>query len=113
MAVTVPGERRHALPAPDAEGREGPRQTHRSLREIGIGIAEHRLARNARGDRLPGEEAAAALEEMRQGQRVIHHEVVEARVHCDRPPGATSPRSSDVAQRKPTKWWPAAAPRRS
>src|SRR5215470_7394033 len=76
-------------------------------------VAEHRLARHARGNRLAGEEPPAPLEEVRQGERIVHHQVVEARRHCDRPPGATSPRSSDVAQRKPTKWWPAAAPRRS
>src|SRR6266566_2317788 len=53
------------------------------------------------GQRPPGKLGAQELDDLEAwGQR-------------DRPPGATSPRSSDVAQRKPTKWRPAAAPRRS
>ena len=113
MAMAVPRERRHAIAAADAEARQGAGEPHRALGEIAVGIAKHRSARHARGDPLAGEESPATLEEVRQGERVVHHEVVETRGHCPRPPGATSPRSSDVAQRKPTKWCPAAAPRRS
>src|SRR5207247_2167029 len=84
-------------------------------RALGPAPVVHALepdARHPRGQRLLREDPARALEEVRQRERVVHDQVVDRSGHR-RPPGATSPRSSDVAQRNPTTCWPLAARRRS
>ena len=88
MAVTVPRERRHAVAFFHSEIAEEPGQAHRALGEVGVGVPEERASRHPRRQRLLREQAAAPLEEMRQRERSIHHQVVQWRAHGARPPGS-------------------------
>src|SRR5439155_7063385 len=49
----------------------------------------------------------------RRSRRLNYPETRGLRLTAAHRPGAISPRSSDVAHRNPTKWWPADAPRGS
>src|SRR5881397_2625031 len=110
--MRVPRERPHAVALAHAERLQGAGQPRRALGPAPVVHALEPDARHPCGQRLLREDPARALEEVRQRERVVHDQVVDRSGHR-RPPGATSPRSSDVAQRNPTMWWPAAAPRRS
>ena len=90
VAVAVPGERRHTVALLHAELGEHAREAQRPLGEVGVGVAEQGLAGHARGEPLLRPEAAAALEEMGERQRVMHHEVVDVGAH--RPEASPCPR---------------------
>src|SRR5256884_7946739 len=94
VAVAVPREGGDAVALLQTEGAEDAGEAGRPLGEVRVGVAEEGPAGNTRGDRLLRPEPAAPLEEVRQRERVVHHEVVELRTHRHWPPG-----SLDVAQR--------------
>jgi hypothetical protein len=79
--MAVPGQGRDAIALAHAEIAQHAGQTKRPRGELGVGVAEQRLAGPACGQGLAREDAAAALEELRERQRVIHHEVVDRRAH--------------------------------
>ena len=95
MAVRVPGERPHAVTLADTERLERAGQPPGALGEIGVGGSHEADAGNTRGQRLLREEAARALEDVLDGERVMHHQIVDARHQYP-------PRSSDVAHRNET-----------
>src|SRR5262249_4864317 len=100
VAVRIPRERADAIALAHAQRMQRGGQALGAFRPPPVIEALEADSRHARGQRLSGEDPACPLAEMRQRERVIHYEVVELSGHR-RPPGATSPRSSDVAQRKP------------
>src|SRR5437879_13923182 len=59
VAVAVPGEGRHAVALPEAEGPEGAGEAGRPLGKVRVRMAEERTAGDACGDRLLREEPTA------------------------------------------------------
>ena len=81
MTMAVPCQRRDAIALRDAEIPQRAREARRARGEVRVRVAEERAARHARRQRLLREEPAAPLEEVRERERVAHHQVVQRRGH--------------------------------
>ena len=79
MAVGVPGERADAVALADAERLEGTGQPGRALGEVRVGGPHEAHTRDPRRQRLLREQAARPLEEVPDGERVVHHQVIDTR----------------------------------
>src|SRR5437879_12796003 len=73
VAVAVPGEGRHPVALPEAEGPEGAGEAGRPLGKVRVRMAEERTAGDACGDRLLRDEPTAPLAKVRQREGVVHH----------------------------------------
>src|SRR5216117_1738679 len=104
VAVAVPGQGRHTVALPEAEGREGAGEACRPLGKVRVRVAEERAAGDARGERLLREEPTAPLEEVRQRERVVHHEPVELSTHVTGLPDP--PTSHHAAPATPSRPFP-------
>src|SRR5207249_2070964 len=84
MAVRVPRERADPVTLLQAKARQSGGQPADPIRVVGIGVAPQPAARHPRGQRLSMEEPAGPLEELRQGERVVHDEALHRAIG---PPG--------------------------
>jgi len=74
MVVSIPRAGADAVARAHPKRRQAPGQARHPLREVSIRIAEKRTARHTGGERLLGKEPTAALEELGERQRILHHE---------------------------------------
>ena len=72
----IPAEGCDAIAWRDAEVEQRLRQTPRTDREVGAGVAADRLVSGAPDDFLPPEQRFGAAKDRRQRERVVHHQAV-------------------------------------
>ncbi len=88
VAVRVPRQCAHPVARPDPKGGQRSRQTRRAVAEVGVGVLHETRAGHPGAERLLREELPCPLEEVGQGERMIHDQALH-RVNIL--PGRSSP----------------------